>query len=43
MNNNEKASLYIKITFWYFNLNMSERVDTYINKCGMIIDDVNDN
>ena len=42
MNINEKANHYLKITFWYFNLNMSERVDTYINKCGMIIDDVKD-
>ena len=42
MTDNEKASIYIKIIIWYFNLDMSERIDTYLNKCGMLIDYVND-
>ena len=42
MNDTEKANYYIKIIFLYLSLNMSERVDIYINRCGMIIDDVND-
>ena len=42
MTNNEKIEYYIKIIYLYFSLNMSERVDIYINKCQKLIEDLKD-